>query len=154
MKKICVDCQKEFHCSNNRCIRCPKCQEEYQGGYQRRYQKKYQPEWRENHSDYQPEWRENHSDYQSSYWSLIPTNSHQSVYYQYAKFAKTLSDDEIQVLVLKNMQKLKYAKDYDEIQEIKTYLKILQTEYKSREADRDLERIEGYYEEAEKYEFY
>jgi len=50
---------------------------------------------------YQPEWRENHSDYQSSYWSLIPTNSHQFVYYQYAKFAKTLSDDEIQVLVLK-----------------------------------------------------
>ena len=37
MKKVCEDCHKTFECPNNRCTRCPECQEAYRKEYQKEY---------------------------------------------------------------------------------------------------------------------
>ena len=37
MKKVCEDCHKTFECPNNRCTRCPECQEAYRKKYQKEY---------------------------------------------------------------------------------------------------------------------
>jgi hypothetical protein len=118
MEKICVDCGKKFSPPCNRPIRCLECQKEFRKGYQK--------------------------EYQSSYWDTISTNSHQSKFYQYSKFAKTLTDDELVCLVIKHIKCLKYARTYDERQDLQTYIKILGTEYSSRDEERVTRQIEAW----------
>lgn len=118
MEKICIDCGKRFSPPCNRPVRCLKCQE--------KYRKKYCEEWNIQN------------------WKTITTNSHQSKFYQYAKFVETLSDDDIRALITKYTNELKYAKTYDERQEMQTYIKILETEYSSRDEERVTRVIESW----------
>jgi len=63
--------------------------------------------------------------------------------YQYAKFLKTLTKEELQVMYYKYMRDIKYIKKFtNEWQTMKSQLKAITTEYSSR--DDELERIEAY----------
>jgi len=105
MEKVCVDCGKPFSATNNRPIRCKECQLK-----KRRLVKK-------------------------NTWNKYSTNSHQSRYYQYAKFVEELSDDDIPALISKYIQELYYVNEGKK-KVLRTYIKILQTEYSKREGDR------------------
>lgn len=105
MEKVCVDCGKPFSATSNRQIRCKECQLKKRKLVQKQK------------------------------WSKYSTNSHQSRYYQYARFVETLSDDDIPALVSKYIQELSYVNDGKK-RVLRTYIKILQTEYSKREGDR------------------
>jgi len=105
MEKICVDCGKSFSATNNRPIRCKECQ------LKRR------------------------REVQKNKWNKYSTNSHQSQYYQYARFVETLSDDDIPALISKYIREIRYANEGKK-RVLRTYIKILETEYSKREGDR------------------
>ena len=114
MQKCCSECGKEFESTNNRPIRCPECQEKFRN----EYQKKYQP----------------------IYWDDIPSSAHNPLYYQYWKFANTLTDDELQAIIPVKRNALKHEKNAGKKIELKTYMKICTTIYKSREKTRKNQR--------------
>jgi len=88
--------------------------------------------------------------YDSAYYKKSNAPNH--VLYQYAKFLKTLTLNELQALYSKNQQDLSYLKAGSfEWKTKKSQLKAITTEYSSR--DEELERIKAYEEDAE-YEDY
>ena len=111
MIKECIDCGCPFDCTNTN-IRCSKCQEEYRSKYQKKYQKRYWVNKASRHADYQ-------------FW----------------KFIKTLTDDEIRALIQIKRSKMKEAGA--DIKQLRTYIKMLTEEYKVRNGD----RIERYTED-------
>jgi len=111
MEKVCVDCGKPFSAYNGLQVRCKECQLKKR----RMVQKKYLSG--------------------NNYWNKYSTNSHQSRYYQYARFVETLSDDDIPALISKYIQGLCYVNEGKK-KVLRTYIKILQTEYSKREGDR------------------
>ena len=123
MEKVCVDCGKVFT-AGNRAIRCKECQKRYRKKYNKKYDTK-------------------------KYWNQYPTNSHQSKYYKFARFAETLSDDELSALVSKYVRDMKLVSEGKK-REYRTYIKILQTEYSNRIGDRILARADSLDEEIER----
>jgi len=132
MKKVCEDCHKSFECSNNRCIRCPECQEEYRKQFQKEYQK---------------EWQKDNPQYHKEYWNDKP-NTHQKQYYQFWRFCTTLTDDERRALVSARIRDLKYEITDDEWRKLRTEIKILCHTYEGEKEDvyelreQEKERIE------------
>ena len=123
MKKVCEDCHKTFECPNNRCTRCPECQEAYRKEFQKEYQKEY--------------------------WNDKP-NTHQRDYYRFWRFCTTLTDDEIRTLISKRKNQLKYDNTNEEWLQLRTEIKILCHVYSSREEERKQRNIFWAYEDDER----
>jgi len=123
MKKVCEDCHKTFECPNNRCTRCPECQEAYRKEFQKEYQK-----------DYQKEWKEDNPDYHKEYWNDKP-NTHQRDYYRFWRFCTTLTDDERRALVTKRINDLRHDTTDDEWRKLRTEIKILCHTYEGHKED-------------------
>ena len=139
MKKVCEDCHKTFECPNNRCTRCPECQEAYRKEFQKEYQK-----------DYQKEWKEDNPDYYKEYWNNKPDAAAGGKYYQFWRFCTTLTDDEIRTLISKRKNQLKYDNTGGEWLQLRTEIKILCHVYSSREEERKQRNIFWAYEDDER----
>ena len=88
--------------------------------------------------------------YDSVYYKKANAPNH--ILYQYAKFLKTLTLNELQALVTKTKADLKGCKQFSpDWYLIRSKIKAITTEYSSR--DEELERIKAYEEDAE-YEDY
>jgi len=122
----CVDCGKQIFKGHGQ-KRCEECQKQYQQQYQKQY-------------------RENNPSYNKAYYKKANAPNH--ILYQYAKFLKTLTLNELQALYSKNQQDLSYLKAGSfEWKTKKSQLKAITTEYSSR--DEELERIKAYEEDGE-----
>lgn len=107
MKKVCEDCHKTFECPNNRCTRCPECQEAYRKEFQKEYQKEY--------------------------WNDKPISAKR--YYQFWRFCTTLTDDERRALVTKRINDLRHDTTDDEWRKLRTEIKILCHTYEGQKED-------------------
>jgi len=116
--KKCIDCEEEFNAKTKE-KRCKECQNKYRDSYQQEYLKEYNKRYRADK----------------------PKSVFNPKYYQYWKYADTLTDEELQALYQVRKQKLKYSSTWEERQEIKTHMKILTDIYKQREGDRVLNKI-------------
>ena len=114
MIKECEDCGECFDSyKSNRKLRCKVCQEKYRSNYKQSHNKRYRVD--------------------------KPKSATTGKYYQYWKFAETLTDEELITLYQVRKQKLSYVTDWKEKQEIKTQMKILNDIYNERVGDRVLE---------------
>ena len=109
MKKVCEDCHKTFECPNNRCTRCPECQEAYRKEFQKEYQKEY--------------------------WNDKPDAAAGGKYYQFWRFCTTLTDDERRALVTKRINDLRHDTTDDEWRKLRTEIKILCHTYEGQKED-------------------
>ena len=118
----CIDCGKEIFKGHGQ-KRCSKCQQKFTKERQRKYNTKY---------------------YKSH-------NAPKHGLYQYAKFVKTLTTDEIRALVSTYKNHLKYTKYYsEEWYLLRSKIKTLTTEYSSREEAE--EKIKAYNDDKEREE--
>jgi len=116
MKKTCIVCGKTFECKG-RNVRCTECQKKYRKEYVKKYNKFYR---------------------------IGKPPSAISQYYQFYKFANSLTDDGIRFLYARRIELLKHCKDGVKWKEYRTQMKILLDIYKLRKNKREEERIVYY----------
>jgi len=114
VKKICPDCHQEFECVG-RNIRCKVCQEKYRRRYKREQEDSTLPERQER------------------FWKDKPSAAHK--YYQFFKFAETLTDDERRALITSKIQKLKWVNSTEEWYDLRSQIKILCDTYEGHPDD-------------------
>ena len=129
--KVCEECGCEYN-SVSRELRCKECQEIFR----KEYKKKHDYEYSKKHPEYHPE-------YNKRYKTDKPKSAIKGQMYQFWKFLKTLSDEELQAIYQVRRQKLKYISDWKERQEVKTQMKILCDVYKQRVGDRVLNKLQA-----------